>query len=129
MRSARDTKDAEDFRRELTLMYERARAAAESHPTLADELVALWRLILEHEIVFAVWRGEPGRGGHYYMPLKGAGLIRKTILEGMTLRARVSGVLCRDGDHASDVQRSLASLQKRPLTVVTDNGRPTNPAA
>jgi hypothetical protein len=83
--------------------------AARAHPALPDAgLAALWRERLAYEIVFAAWPGEPG-GGHYFMPIAGIGLIRKTILEGRELQVRVSGILCRDGDHATAVRQMIAS--------------------
>jgi hypothetical protein len=61
------------------------------------------------------------------MPLKGGGLIRKTIREGLTLRVRISGIMFRDGDHATAIQRSLVSTRNR-LSIVATNDDP-RPAA
>jgi hypothetical protein len=111
------------------MIYERALTAAQTHPALTDGgPAAIWRVILANEIVLAVWPDESVRGGHYFMPLKGGGLIRKTIREGLTLRARISGIMLRDGGHATAIQRALASTGNRLSTVATNNGDP-RPAA
>jgi hypothetical protein len=117
--------DAED----CGMIYERALTAAGTHPELADAgPAAIWRVFLANEIVLAVWPGEGPRGGHYFMPLKGGGLIRKTIREGRTLHARISGIMFRDGTHATTMQRALASARNRLSTMATNNGDP-RPAA
>jgi hypothetical protein len=118
--------DAED----CGMIYERALTAARTHPALADGGPAgIWRVFLANEIVLAVWPGESPRGGHYFMPLKGGGLIRKTIREGRTLHARISGIMFRDSDHATTTQRTLASARNRLSIMAINNDNPTRPAA
>jgi hypothetical protein len=112
--------DAED----CGIIYERALIAAAAGPT-GNGPAAIWRAMLANEIVFAVWPGE-GAGEHYFMPLKGGGLIRKTIREGRTLHARISGVMFRDVGQAIAMQ--LASTRNR-FSIVVANDDPTRPAA
>jgi hypothetical protein len=120
----------DSFRPGLNLLYQRAVMAACAHPALADAgLAALWRERLANEIVFALWPGEVGKGGHYFMPIVGIGLLRRTILEGKELQVRVSGIPCRDGGHATTVQQMIV-WPRKPLSIAVNNdGDPARPAA
>jgi hypothetical protein len=66
-------------------------------------------LIREHEIVYLVWPCvTPGRpGGHELIVVKGAGLIRATLLAGRAMFADVSGVMYEDYERATAMQRAL----------------------
>jgi hypothetical protein len=102
---------AEDFKREHDLLLHRAIIAAKFNQARlnANDRFAVERLIREHEIAYVVWPcTTPGRpGGHELIVVKGAGLIRATLLAGRAGLADVTGVMFDDYEQATAMQRTL----------------------
>jgi hypothetical protein len=130
--------DAKDFKREHDLLLHLAIIAARANQARlsANDRFAVERLIREHAIVYFVWPGTmPGRSpGHELTVVKGAGLIRATLLAGRTMLADVTGVMFDDYEQAAAMQRALMTppsplrlISSRPAEL-DDNGQPESAA-